>query len=250
MACCAEWDTLDPELQERATSLAWSSIRFMTAGMVGSCPVEIRPCLTDQVCELCFGLDWPVPTMTWSGEWINCVRRRTGDCSCCTLCEIELPGRAAALNFVTIDGYTLDNRIFRIDNQINLVRQDGKCFPRCQNMGAPAGAIGSMVISYYPGYLPTEAGLWAAGVMACEFSKACTGGKCRLPAGVTNLVRQGLSFQVMSGFFADGTGIREVDAYVASVNPNRIKVPATVWSPDLQRAKHRVTTWTAPPVVP
>ena len=251
MACCAEWEGYDAELQQRAQSLAWSTVRALTGGQVGGCPVLVRPCLDENPCDFCMGGTW-MPHIDAHGNWKNCMARRNMTCSCCKLCEIALPGRAAAIEYVTIDGYLLDPRIFRIDNGTKLVRQDGRCFPKCQNMGAPAGAIGTMVISYFPGILPTEAGLWAIGVLTCEFAKACSGGKCRLPGGVTALVRQGLSFTIASSMFEGGTGIREVDAYISSVNPNRLKVASVVWSPDLPQSRHRITTWegTAPVQLP
>ena len=245
MACCPEWEAYDAELQTRALSLAWGTIRALTGGMVGGCPVEMRPCLTTDPCSICMGGTWH-PFIDSNGNWRNCDLRRTMSCSCCDMAEISFPGRAAALEYVTIDGYYLDNRTFRIDNGNKLVRQDGRGFPRCQNLGAPAGAIGTMVVSYYPGILPTEAGLWAIGVLGCEFAKACSGGKCRLPGGVTALVRQGLSFTIAASMFDGGTGIREVDAYVNSVNPNKLSGPSLVWSPDLPQSRHRITTWTAP----
>ena len=43
--------------------------------------------------------------------------------------------------------------------------------------------------------------------------------------------------------FPDGmTGIREVDAYLISINPNALKMPPMVWSPDVPWAKHRYET--------
>jgi hypothetical protein len=53
-----------------------------------------------------------------------------------------------------------------------------------------------------------------------EFAKACTGDKkCRLPGNVSQIVRQGLSIEVIGGSFPNGlTGIREVDTYTAQWN--------------------------------
>ena len=251
MLCCPDWDGLDEGLQMRASSLAWSAMRGLTGGMVGGCPVLERPCLDEDPCEVCMGGTWR-PYIDSNGEWKNCMARRNMTCSCCTMSEIELSGRVAMLEYVTIDGYFLDLRTFRIDNGYKMVRQDGLGFPRCQNMGAPAGAIGTMVVSYFPGFIPTEAGLWAAGVLACEFAKACSGGKCRLPGGVVALARQGLSMEIVSSMFEGGTtGIREVDNYIGSVNPHKLKTASAVWSPDLPRSRNRITTWEAPiPVVP
>jgi hypothetical protein len=242
MACCDEFADYDADLQLRAKSLAWSTMRALTGGRVGSCPVTIRPCLTPDVCTVCFGETWLAPYVDASGNWKNAACRREGTCSCCSMCEVILPGTAAMVTRVRLDGYTIDPQLFRIDNGNRLVRQDGQCWPSCQNMGAPAGAIGTFDITYIPGIYPTEAGLWAAGVLACEFAKACAGGKCRLPSSVTSIARQGVTMELSQGMFANGTGIREVDAYIESVNPNKIKTPPRVFSPELRQAQHRITT--------
>ena len=98
-------------------------------------------------------------------------------------------------------------------------------------------------ITYVPGIVPDAAALWAAGVLSCEFAKACTGEKCRLPASVTTVSRQGVTMTMSSGMFEGGmTGIREVDAYLVAVNPNAQRLPSTVWSPDAPWAKHRYQT--------
>ena len=113
----------------------------------------------------------------------------------------------------------------------------------CQYLGRASGEEGTLTITYVPGIIPDEAALWAAGVLACEFAKACTGGKCRLPSGITSVVREGISMVLSAGMFPDGmTGIREVDAYLVSVNPAAQRYQPLVWSPDVPWAKHRYTT--------
>lgn len=240
--CCDDWASYQADLQLRATSLAWSALRSLTAGLVGSCPVALRPCLTAAPCVQCFGLQWTPPPP----EQIDC--RRAGVCSCSTMCVIVLPGQAAALTAVVLDGVSLDLGLFRIDNFREVVRQDGLCFPACQDMSAPAGEPGTLVVEYVPGVMPTAAGLWAAGILACEFAKACNGGKCRLPRGVTAVARQGVSMEFPRSMWENGVGIQEVDAYIHSLNPNKLTSPPMVWSPDMRSAKHRFTTWVAPPV--
>lgn len=74
----------------------------------------------------------------------------------------------------------------------------------------------------------------AAGVLAVEFAKSCTTGKCKLPANVTTIVRQGVTFQKVAGAFPGGlTGIREVDAFVALWNPHHVSQQPTVWYPGM-----------------
>ena len=59
-------------------------------------------------------------------------------------------------------------------------------------------------VTYLNGYPVDGLGAYAAGVLAMEFAKACTGGKCRLPAGVTSVARQGVSLQIATGAFPAG----------------------------------------------
>jgi hypothetical protein len=252
-ACCDEWESLTPELQERATELAWSTLRTLSGGRVGNCPVTVRPCLGPP-CNAC--TEWWSHSLTghttWigvgiaNGAWINCACA-TPECSCERLCEIVMSGPIASLEEVSFDGTVLPLGNFRVDNGHRIVRTDGECWPSCQNMNAELGEPGTLGITYVPGIVPNAAGLWAAGVLACEFSKACTGARCRLPTSVTAISRQGVSFEMSSGMFVDGmTGIREVDAYLTSINPNAHRIPPMVWSPDVPWAKHR---FPGPPTV-
>jgi hypothetical protein len=238
-SCCESWEELDPALRDRSEDLAWATLRTLTGGRIGNCPTTMRPCLSPP-CNLCTA-DWVRP-MIRDGQWHNMVCG-TPRCSCEPLCEIVFPGPVAAVISVDYGGTEVTPGIFRIDNGNRLVRQDGQCWPSCQDLGAPSGAPNTLTITYVPGILPTDAALWAAGTLACEFSKACTGGKCRLPAGVTAVARQGVSFAVAAGMFPEGmTGIREVDAYLTSVNPYALRSPSMVWSPDVPWARHRYGT--------
>jgi len=179
-SCCDDWADLTPELQERATDLAWSTIRTLSGSQIGNCPTTVRPCLSE-ACSACspWAHQWMTPSIR-AGEWVNsaCGSHR---CSCERMCEIVVPSSVAVIAQVLLDGTELPLEDFRVDNGNRIVRQDGGCWPSCQNMTAPLGSPGTLGITYVPGIVPSAAGLWAVGVLACEFSKACTRGKCRLP---------------------------------------------------------------------
>jgi hypothetical protein len=178
--------------------------------------------------------------------WTNAPTCGGSGCSCGSLSEIVLPGLVSEMWQVRIDGVLLKTSDYRVDNGNRLVRTDGKSWPSCQYLDREVTEVGTMVVSYVPGIKPSAAGLWAAGVLTCEFAKACSGGKCRLPSSVTSIARQGISMDISTGMFADGmTGIREVDAYLTSINPNALRQPPRVWSPDLP--DHRFTTAMARP---
>ena len=245
-ACCEEWAALAPDLQARAEALAWNTLRTLSGGRVGNCPVTMRPCLSPP-CTVCNpDGSWLRPFIR-DGMWFNHVCG-IDPCSCERLCEIVTPGPVAMITEVVMDGQQLPLNEFRVDNGNRIVRQDGECWPSCQNMNLPLTAVGTLGITYVPGIVPDASGLWAAGVLACEFSKACSGAKCRLPSAVASIARQGVTFTMSTGLFPDGmTGIREVDAYLTAVNPNALKSPPLVWSPDLPATRHRYTTWSGTP---
>lgn len=248
MGCCPEWADWDDDLLCRAMTLAWDTLRVLSGGQVGNCPVLVRPCASAP-CSAC---SMAGPTLIRTGDcetcWTNAACGQFG-CSCTRLSEIVLPGPVAELWQVKIDGAILPVDAYRVDNGNRLVRTDGQAWPSCQRMDADVDSEpGTLGVWYVPGVVPDAAGLWAAGVMTCEFAKACSGGKCRLPSAVTAISRQGISMEISTGMFPDGmTGIREVDAYLTSINPNGLKMPSRVWSPDLASGKHRYTTWQARP---
>jgi len=127
-----------------------------------------------------------------------------------------------------------------VHNGNRLVRTDGDAWPACQDMTSIT--VDSFIVSFYPYLGPNDLLRYAAGLLASEFLKACTGGQCRLPSGVTSISRSGMTMQIPSGLFpTGGTGIREVDAIIRIYNPNGLKMTARVTSPDSSRG--RVQTW-------
>lgn len=241
-SCVQKWDEYPPEVQQRAEMMAGMTMRMLTAYTVGGCPIRVRPCLAK-----CWPSGW-VSAPTWggsswlgsgsgpyllNGSWFNGCGCRT-DCSCTNLCVVYLEPPVGAVESVTIDGVTIDPSAYRVDNGNELVRTDGDCWPRCQNMEAGEDEEGSFVVEYLNARPVDEIGSYAAGILAGEFAAACAGGKCRLPAQVTEIARQGVTFTVATGAFPDGqTGIREVDAYIGFVNPNGLKMRPRVSSVDL-----------------
>lgn len=229
LSCDPGWVEHPPEDRARALALAWDTLRLLTGGRVGSCEVEDRPCVRSR-CAPC-GEGWMHPQVV-DGQWVNTVCGGSG-CSCDPVEEVLLPG-AGIVNDVYVDGALLDPSSWRVDVSNRLVRTDGEAWPVCTNPHAAFDAPGSFSVFYVPGIDPGPSGLLAAGVLAMEYVKACAGGKCRLPSTVTSVVRQGVSMTMTEGVFAGGvTGLREVDMWVATVNPHRLVTPARVWSPDI-----------------
>lgn len=232
----------------RAISLAGQSMRLLTGFRVGGCPIKVRPCRPG--CSNPTWRTYPVPggygsgSTPWQpvnlgGRWLNIgCGCGGGGCACSMIQEVILYGPASLITEVKIDGVVLDESAYRLDPGGRLVRTDGDGWPLCQNMNAADTEDGTWSVEYIPGAPVDGLGAWVAGILAGEYVEVCTTGKCRLPATVTQIVRQGVTMTIAPGAFPDGkTGIREVDSYIEAVNPNGLRAAPVVWSPDLARPR-------------
>src|SRR5262249_46230732 len=142
----------------------WETLRSLSGGLVGACAVRMRPCLSAP-CPACCGwwdswrpgFGWMNPVLL-DGRWINCPCGQKPTCSCEPLCEIAFPGPVAMIQRIILDGAPLDTTTYRVDNHRILVREDGGCWPSCQDLGAEPGEPGTLVIDYVPGIVPDAAG--------------------------------------------------------------------------------------------
>lgn len=252
-------EALDPSVKARSEAMATQVLRSLTGFVVGGCPIVVRPCAKS--CGNGAG-SWLVAPVVGShstalgaqvgpwwasidvdGQWINTSCGCTTPCSCTAVPEVILPSPVGGVVSVSLDGAELDPSAYRVDNGNRLVRVDGGIWPRCQDMTANVDQPGTFAVTFYNNYRPDGLASFVAGIMANEFAKSCTGGKCRLPSGVQTISRLGVSMEIPSGMFDNGlTGIREVDAWVRLWNPYSLKSPSSVWSPDLGRAR-RTTAW-------
>lgn len=149
---------------------------------------------------------------------------------------VDLPGPVSTITEVRIDGAILDAGKYRVEHGRYLVRLDGGTWPF--NTG------GDFTVTYLNSHPVDDMGAHAAGVMANEWlTLFTTNKKCRLPANVTSVSRQGLTVERAAGMFPEGvTGIPEIDAYLLLWNPFGFKVAPRVYSPDLPQ--HR-QVWSA-----
>lgn len=238
------WESLTPEARDFAARLAVATLRRLSGYRVGGCPVLARPCRRS-----CGEATWRTYPLTGGvgvgpyiegGRWYNAVCGScAGDsCACSSVCEVTLPG-ATVIDAVYLNGVTLDPSAYRLDSGGRLVRTDGDCWPRCQNLAASVTVDGTFGVSYYEAARPGPLASQVAGRLASEFAAACSGNDCGLPSAVTSITRAGVSVEVVSGAFTDGTGIREVDAWVHSVNPHRHTSSPAVFSLDAPRVRHQ-----------
>jgi hypothetical protein len=237
---------LDPDMKRQAETLAWTTLQSLTGFAMAICPIEARPCRPAQAPPV-----WkprPVaggapfyPSMS-GGAWINCACG--GDAGCgCGVSWVQLPGYVGRIDEVVIGDTALDAGAYRVDGGSRLIRQDGEVWPE-QNLSQPTGTQGTWYVRYFQGDAPTEIDDWAAGVLANEFLKALKNEKCRLPSGVTSIVRNGVTMQLAENPWLEGrTGIREVDMVIMQRNPHGLRQPTRIASPDSRRGT--VTSWGA-----
>lgn len=229
-----EWAAFPPGVQNRATGLAVMTLRRLSGYRVGGCPITARPC-TKSCWETqlgIYGTGW-TPMQRADGAWVNTCGCTT-DCSCTALCEVVLASPVGVVNWVKVDGVIVDPLDYRVDGDRLVWTGAGECpWPVCQEMALPDTEPGTFAVNYLNAHAPDALAAYAAGVLALEFAKACTGSKCRLPSNVTAVTRQGVAFDLSAGSFANGmTGIREVDAWISMWRPEGSPTRASsVWWP-------------------
>lgn len=210
------WSEYDPDQQERALLLASSSLVALTYGRVGACPITIRPCSEPAPVCGC----WPNPTL-WEGVWYNQCQHRT---VCKATSEYAIPGPVGYISSFKIDGtdQITDDADFytnwRLDDGHILVWQgEGTSpLPSTQDLDKPDTEAGTWSITYSRSYPVLKDGEIAVAFLALEFAKGIKPkGKCALPRGVTNVVRNGVSFTVQAGLFPGGlTNIDATDQFI------------------------------------
>lgn len=96
-------------------------------------------------------------------------------------------------------------------------------------------------VTYTYGTEPPTMGKLAARTLAFEFCKLWNGDDdCALPQRVTSVSRQGVSYTILdSQEFIDDlrTGLYVVDMFLKSVNPDRARAKARVFTPDVPRSR-------------
>ena len=247
--CCPDWDSYPAELQADATAWATQILWALTGRRFGACTVTVRPC--GSTCNFGGGyMTWPVyldggsgysagtwiPYIDGGGNWRNCAC--PGACSCRASCEVWLPGPVAAVESVFIDGVEIPPTAYRIDNNNILVRQDGECWPQCQNFdlsGSAPDTENTFLVTYQRGTPVPVSGQIAAGLLACDFAQSCTTG-CKLPGNLSSLTRQGVEVTVADTtdeLNAGLTGIPQVDQWIRAVNPAKLPGRMRVGSLDV-----------------
>jgi hypothetical protein len=227
----------DPDMVTRAEILAGQTLRMLTLNRVGGEPITVMPCA--RTCRkprfnttLFFH-----PVLLESGAYANCFCG--SDCSCSCAPTVLLTGPVGRIDEVKVNGVVLPEDAYHVEDGNQLVRLDGEGWPACSGT--------NFTVTYLNGHEVDALGEYVGGLLAVEYLLAMTSSKkCRLPANVTTVTRQGISMELSTGMFPDGTtGIKEVDTYVWQWNPYGMKTRPEVYSPDIHRP--RSVTWKATP---
>lgn len=249
---CADWpvvwtcdtDTFSPTVTAMAVSMATEALWSLTGMRFGTCEITLRPCARS--CDDGrffddFGPPWetgrsyPQPALI-NGLWFNLTCGScSGDCSCTTVSEVLLPSPVNTVVEVLIDGTPLVSGAYRVDNHRLLVRTDGGLWPTCNDLSKNDTEVGTWSVRATYGEALPEGTALAVGQLACEIARAATGGDCKLPAGLQQLVRQGvtISYPDVGELFRQGrTGLYLVDLFVSTWNPYGLRQRSRVYSVD------------------
>lgn len=230
--CCAEQiEALDPATWQLFQDMAAFFLWRASGGVYGLCEKTYRPCRRN--CDGSYGFGIGTPFIPWriNGNWVNIgCNRCAGECGCGMLSEIRLPSVHSVVR-VRIDGVDLEpSGTVAVYNRSRIVRIDGEQWPACQNL-AQLDGVGVWSITVEQGFPVPPGGNLMAGVLACEFAKACLNDdSCRLPRQIQQVTRQGVSIGFQDTFEKLPqmlTGIFEVDAFIeASRAYNRYSSPS------------------------
>jgi hypothetical protein len=249
-SCCTEWDTYSTELQTAAAEYGSLVLWAATGRRFGLCERTVRPCGRSLTHPMADGYYWSDGTWMpyiFNGLWRNCAGcgASFGCCSCEPACQVWLPGPVYSIpaTGVTVGADIIPVDAWRVDNGQWLVRTDGECWPECQDYNTDSGDT-FFQVTYFKGLVVPSVLLRAAGELACEWARGCSGADCRLPQRVTSLTRQGMSVSMvdLDTLLAHGlTGVATVDQVIRQFNPYGLPSKMSIASPDWPPVSRTVT---------
>lgn len=176
---------------------------------------------------------------SWTGDgWYAPVWGSYSDIAHPNPIAIQLPrAPITAIVEVTEDGVTVDPGDYRLTRSGWLERIDGGHWRTCGD---------TTEITYQFGEPPPEGGVQAVITLAVQLALDSVGDpKCRLPARVTSLTRQGISVSMLDPmeFITNGkTGFYMIDLWLSAVNPYNRPARGSVWSLDIPTTIKGATT--------
>lgn len=230
--------------QRTAYDVAAELLATLAVKPIGTCTRVARPCSRGCAIGAGFRLTtagrWFTPLL-FGGEVFNvCTCRQAMLCGCRDpRSSITLVGPVASVTQVRVDGVVLDPAAYTVDRD-RLVRLDGGTWPITQDLALPATQAGTFEVTYVQGVPLNAGGRVALTALMQEIAKAmCGDPSCQLPARVTNVVREGVTYTLMDDpskiLDAGRTGIAAVDRWLNLTNPAGTRTRLGVFSPDVGR---------------
>ena len=260
---CLDWDyrptcdlsTADPAILSLAVTTATQTLWSLTGMRFGLCEVTLRPCTRQ-----CGTTLWP-PGDGWNqwvggssgypypaligGQWFNLgCGSCSGDCSCTTVSEFLLPAPVSQIVEIKLDGTPMATGDYRLDNNRIVVRTDGGLWPVCNDLSADDTEPGTWSVTALFGEPVPDGADLAMGQLVCEIVKAAQGEDCKLPPGLTQLARQGVTIQYpdVGELFRQGrTGLYLVDMFISTWNPYGLRQRSRVYSVDRPQVRRAGT---------
>jgi hypothetical protein len=165
--------------------------------------------------------------------------------------SIELPYPVTEIAQVKIDGIVIPASEYELRDFKTLVRiRPSRSsvptarwgWPTSQVMDLPDTEPGTFSVTYMYGNPPPAAGILAAEKLAEVVLLPKLGDTTQYPKRIVNINRQGVSAMVtdvLDIVMKGGTGIYEVELFLSTYNPSKLKRQAAVWSPDMGRPGRR-----------
>lgn len=166
---------------------------------------------------------------------------------------IELPYPVTSIVQVKIDGTVIPPNEYEMRSYRHLVRirptasfnpTEMYGWPTSQIMDLPDTEEGTFSVTLRYGTPPPAAGLLAARKLAEYLALPQLGDDTHYPRRVTQMTRQGVTAKVtdvIDILASKSLGIYEVDTFLLSVNPNKNRRQAAVFSPDVGRPRRQAT---------
>lgn len=214
--------------------------------MAGSCTVDDEALLEDMI-AVASDVLFELSGRRFAGscerdEWPIRASCSCDPCACSPYpcgSVVSLPGYPiTGITEVVVDIETneiLDSSKYRVDDHMLLVRTDGNKWPAHNKTKHAATGVWKVTFTY--GMMPPPAGVEAAKALACELAKAAQGQDCALSEKATSVARQGVTIQVRDpSTYLDEkrrTGIKAVDTFLATYNPDNRSRPPGIYSPEL-----------------
>lgn len=147
-------------------------------------------------------------------------------------CALHLPSKPVReVVEVRVDGELLDESEYRLERDV--LRRLGSCWPCDDDCSEPP-----VQVTYVWGIDVPPLGQLALGELACEILNGLRGLDCRLPSNAISVTRQGITVDLGDAetlYDQFRVGLPLVDMFINQANPNRLRMPSTVHSPDIAR---------------